>query len=479
MTSRTVVISPVTRIEGHAKVTIVVSEDGEILDALLHVVEFRGFERFIIGRPYWEVPVIVERLCGICPVSHHLAAAKAMDIIAAVPEIPPSAQKLRRLMHYAQILQSHASHLFYFACPDWIPTGGLASNLRNIAGLAQWNRELTLKGIMLRRFGQEIIKATAGKRIHGTGAIPGGTNKSLSHEEQDALCRQADEAVAAAREALSFCIELLTPQSAELREYGSFSSNFLALTAADGSLEFYDGVLRCLLPNGEKLFDQIDPACFHEHFSEEVRPFSYMKFPFLKQLGPELGWYRVGPLARINCCDHISTPLADKARNEYFRALGEKPCQLSMAYHWARMIEALHAAEMLRLLLPDKALSGPDIVARADRPAAGLRQAASVIEAPRGTLMHRYTVDENDLVASADLIVATTHNNEAMNRSIREVASNNVKNRQIDTALLNKIEMSLRAYDPCLSCATHAAGKMDLLVELISEKGDIIGRSAR
>jgi NAD-reducing hydrogenase large subunit len=465
-----IVIDPVTRVEGHGKVTIFLDEANEVVQARLHIVEFRGFERFIQGRPFWEVPVLVQRLCGICPVSHHLAAAKAMDRIVGGEKLTPTAMKMRRLMHYGQIFQSHALHFFHLCSPDLLFGFDADVATRNIIGVAAVHPELAVQGVMMRKFGQEIIKATAGKKIHGTGAIPGGVNKNLSIQERDGFLEDIDQMLVWARSALGIAKNYTTSNLETLAPFGSFESSHLSLVRSDGAMDLYDGNLRAIDARGEKIFDQVDCQDYAGYIAEEVRSWSYMKFPFIRSLGPEHGWYRVGPLARINTADFIDTPEAESERRQFAALTGGKPNNLTMAYHWARMIEQLHAIEKIRDLLHDPDLQGSDLVVKGERHG----EAVGMIEAPRGTLIHDYKVDDRDQVVQANLIVSTTHNNEPMNRAIQKVARDHLSGVELTEGLLNRVEVAIRAYDPCLSCATHALGQMPLTVELLGHEGQVL-----
>jgi NAD-reducing hydrogenase large subunit len=474
-TTKKIVIEPVTRVEGHGKVTILLDEARQVKQARLHIVEFRGFERFIQGRPFWEVPVLVQRLCGICPVSHHLAAAKAMDRIVGGEHLTPTAEKMRRLMHYGQMLQSHALHFFHLVSPDLLFGFDADPTVRNVIGVAKKHPQLAVQGVMLRKYGQEIIKATAGKKIHGTGAIPGGVNKNLSIAERDGFLTDIEQILAWSRSALGIAKDYTSTHLKELRDFGSFDSNHVALVRSDGAMDLYHGNLRAIDAAGRKIFDQVDYQRYLDYIAEEVKPWSYMKFPFIKSLGPEQGWYRVGPLARVNACDRIDTPEAEAARKEFMALTGGKPNNITMAYHWARMIELLHAAETIRMLLNDPDLQGTDLLVKGDR----REEAVGVIEAPRGTLFHHYQVDRNDLVVRCNLIVSTTNNNTPMNRAVEGVAREYLSGTEITEGLLNRIEVAIRAYDPCLSCATHAMGTMPLSVEILDWEGRLLDRKGR
>ncbi len=472
---RRIVIEPVTRVEGHGKVTILLDDRKRVQQARLHIVEFRGFERFIQGRPYWEVPVLVQRLCGICPVSHHLAAAKAMDVIVGGRALTPTAEKMRRLMHYGQFFQSHALHFFHLVSPDLLFGFDADPAIRNVIGVAQKHPDLAVQGVMMRKFGQEVIKITAGKKIHGTGAIPGGINKNLSIEERDFLLQDIDQMVKWSRSALKIARDYTVEHLTDLAPFGSFESNHLSLVRSDGAMDLYDGNLRAITADGKKIFDQVDYQKYLDYIAEEVRPWSYMKFPFIKSLGPRDGWYRVGPLARVNACDFIDTPEAEAARKEFMAVTNGKPNNLTMAYHWARMIELLHSIEKIQALLHDPDLQGTDLVVRGERRDEGV----GLIEAPRGTLFHHYRVNKDDQIVMANLIVSTTNNNEPMNRAVEKVAKDHLSGVEITEGLLNRIEVAIRAYDPCLSCATHALGQMPLTVELVDCSGNLIDRKAR
>lgn len=465
-----VVIETLTRVEGHGKVTLLLDEAGHVRQARLHIVEFRGFEKFVQGRPYWEVPVMVQRLCGICPVSHHLAASKAMDEIVGVTRLTDTAEKVRRLMHYGQILQSHALHFFHLSSPDLLFGFDSEVAKRNIVGIAAAHPELARRGVLLRKFGQEVIRVTAGKRIHGTGSVPGGVNRNVPPAERKALRAESGQIIDWSREAVHLVKRLFEENLEQYRDFGSFPAHSLGMVRADGAMDLYHGGLRARTADGQTLFDHVDYSSYWEQILEDVKPWSYMKFPFLLALGPEEGWYRVGPLTRVTGCDFIPSPLAEQERCDFLSFDGGSAARATLGFHWARMIEMLHAAEIIEGLLDDEDISGTELMAYGERQPRGV----GVIEAPRGTLIHHYRVDERDQVVRANLIVSTTHNNEAMNRSIREVALRYLDGRTLTEGLLNHIEVAVRAFDPCLSCATHALGKMPLAVELIDADGTMV-----
>lgn len=470
---RRVAIDPVSRVEGHGKVTLRLDNAGHVKEARLHIVEFRGFEKFIQGRPYWEVPVMVQRLCGICPVSHHLAASKALDPVVGAMQITPTAEKIRRLMHYGQILQSHALHFFHLSSPDLLFGFESPVQQRNIVGVAAAYPHVAKEGVLLRKFGQEVIRVTAGKRVHGTGAIPGGVNKSLSTDDRDLLRKDADQVVSWSRDAVHLARRLHEANGPLYDEFGLFRSHLFSLVRADGAMDLYDGHLRLRDARGQIVRDGLPCADYEQYIVEEVKPWSYMKFPFIRELGPAKGWYKVGPLARVQNCDFIPSPLAEAERQDFIARGDGEPIHAPLAYHWARMIEMLHAAEVVRDLLDD-----PDLLSD-DRLTSGPkgREGVGIIEAPRGTLIHHYRVGEDDLVSYCNLIVSTTHNNQAMNEAVRQVARRYLDGRQLTEGLLNHIEVAIRAFDPCLSCATHALGKMPLAVELVDEDECLVDRA--
>ncbi len=466
---RRVAIDPVSRVEGHGKVTLLLDEHNRVQQARLHIVEFRGFESFIVGRPYWEVPVMVQRLCGICPVSHHLAASKALDHALGIRAVPPTAEAIRRLMHYGQIMQSHALHFFHLASPDLLFGFDSEAGRRNIIGVAAAHPDIARQGVLLRRYGQELIRLTSGKRVHGTGSVPGGVNRHLTPEERDSLAAQAPQMIDWCEQAVDLVSTLQAQNPALYEGFGSFRSSFLSLVRPeDGAMALYDGVLRARDADGQPLLDGAPVQDYMALIEEETRPWTYMKFPYLRALGPQAGWYRVGPLARLQTCAFIDTPRAEARRRQF---LSRGPVHATLAYHAARMIEMLHAMEVIARLLDDPALLAGELRAPlpAERPAR--REGVGVIEAPRGTLIHHYAIGDDDLISWCNLIVSTTHNNQAMNESVRAVAAQYFDGREISEGLLNHIEVAIRAYDPCLSCATHALGQMPLSVSLVDAAG--------
>ena len=467
-----IVINPLTRVEGHGKVTLLQDENLNIKQARLHISEFRGFEKFIQGRPYWELPVLVQRLCGICPVSHHLAAAKATDMIVGASELTDTATKIRRLMHFGQTLQSHALHFFHLCSPDLLFGFDDDVRHRNIVGVIEDSPEIAKQGVMLRKYGQEVIRITSGKRIHGTGAIPGGINKSLSKKEIDDLKSDIDQVIDWAQQAVELIKRIFSEHYDYHVAFASIESNMMSVVGKDGGFELYDGGLRARDITGNSIFDHVDCNHYRDYIREGVKNWSYMKFPFITSIGQDDGWYRVGPLARVNNCDFFPTPLAEKERKE-FAAIGNgRPVQSTLAYHWARLIELLHCTESIAELLDDSDLSGKELLNRGELQNCGI----GVIEAPRGTLFHHYEINDDGIVEKANLIVSTTNNNQAMNESIRKVANQYLDGNKLSEALLNQVEVAVRAYDPCLSCATHAIGKMPMQLNLVDENEALLDR---
>jgi NAD-reducing hydrogenase large subunit len=473
-----ITIEPVTRVEGHGKVTIHLDDDNNVVQTRLHIVEFRGFERFIQGRPYWEAPVLVQRLCGICPVSHHLAAAKALDIIVGVDadNMSPTAEKMRRLMHYGQFFQSHSLHFFHLASPDLLFGIDADPIKRNILEVAKEFKDLAVQGVMMRKFGQEIIEATSGKKIHGTGAIPGGVNKCLSIEEKMKFLigkdpMNIDQMINWAQAALDLFKDYHKNNKDLIDNFAKFPSSHLSLVRKDGALDIYHGVIRAVDTDGNKILHDVDYQDYLDYIAEEVKSWSYMKFPYLRSQGKKDGWYTVGPLARLNTCDFIPTPLAQKEFEEFRAYTNGKPNNMSMHMHWARLIETLHAAEMINELLNDPDILEGELVRKGNKTIEGV----GVIEAPRGTLFHHYKINNNDQIEMANLIVSTTNNNTPMNRAVELVAKAYMNGREkISEGMLNAVETAIRAYDPCLSCATHALGKMPLEITLYNSKDEMI-----
>lgn len=472
--SKRIVIDPVTRIEGHAKISIFVDDAGNVADAEFHVVEFRGFEKFCEGRPFGEMPGITPRICGICPVSHLLASAKAGDAIMAV-DIPPAADKLRRLMNLGQIVQSHALSFFHLSAPDFLLGWDTPPPRRNVFGLIGSNKELARAGIRLRQFGQEIIEILGGKKIHPAWAVPGGVRAPLTKEGRERIRQWMPEAFATTQAAFDVWNKTMETHRRELQIFGNFPSLFMGLVSEDGTWEHHGGRLRFTDSSGSIIADQVDPQKYFEVIGESVQSSSYLKSPYYLPLGFPDGIYRVGPLARLNVAEQMGVPRAD-AELKKFTKLGRGAVTSSFLYHYARLIEILAALEYIELYLDDDELLSDYL--RADAGINSLR-GVGASEAPRGTLFHDYTVDRNGLLQKVNLIVATGQNNLAMNRTVAQIARHYVKGDAIPEPLLNRVEHGIRCYDPCLSCSTHAAGQMPMRVQLIAPDGTVIREVTR
>jgi NAD-reducing hydrogenase large subunit len=469
-----IVIDPVTRIEGHAKITIQLDDAGQVSDAKFHVTEFRGFERFCEGRPFYEMPGITARVCGICPVSHLLASAKAGDQILAV-NIPPAAAKLRRLMNLGQIVQSHALSFFHLSSPDLLLGFDSEPAKRNVFGLIAAEPDLARAGIRLRQFGQEIIAHLGGQKIHPSWAVPGGVRSALSAESHTAIRNRLPEARAIILDTLGRFKRLLPLFEKEAHIFGNFPSLFLGLVGPDGAWEHYDGHLRFVDSAGNIIADRIEARQYADFIGEAVEPASYLKSPYYRPLGYPDGMYRVGPLARLNVCTQIGTPLADQELRE-FRDRGNGTVGSSFRYHHARLIEILAALERI-----ERGLDDPDLRADRLRASAGINQleGVGVSEAPRGTLFHHYRVNEDGLIQRVNLIIATGQNNLAMNRTVAQIARHYIHGPEIPEGMLNRVEAGIRAYDPCLSCSTHAAGTMPLVLRLVAPDGSVLDEVGR
>jgi NAD-reducing hydrogenase large subunit len=472
--STRIIIDPVTRIEGHAKISIYLDDAGNVSDAEFHVVEFRGFEKFCEGRSYSEMPGVTPRICGICPVSHLLASAKAGDAIMAV-KIPPSADKLRRLMNLGQLIQSHALSFFHLSAPDFLLGWDSPADKRNVFGLIASNEGLARAGIRLRQFGQEIIEVLGGKKIHPAWAVPGGVRSALTPEGGARIRAWLPEAHATTRVALDLFKKVLETHERETQLYGNFPSLYMGLVAADGTWEHHGGKLRFTDSSGSTIADQISPADYRSVIGEASEEASYLKSPYYLPLGRGDGIYRVGPLARLNICSRMGVPAADEELGN-FRTFGHGSVTSSFLYHYARLIEILASLEYV-----ERALADPDLYGRDLRADAGINSLRGVgaSEAPRGTLFHDYTVDRDGKLEKVNLIVATGQNNLAMNRTVAQIARHFLKGTEVTEPMLNRIEHGIRCYDPCLSCSTHAAGRMALNLRLIAPDGSVVREVVR
>jgi NAD-reducing hydrogenase large subunit len=496
-----IVIDPITRIEGHSKITIELDDSGEVRDAHFHVTQFRGFEKFCEGRPFAEMPSITARICGICPVSHLMASAKACDALLAV-QIPPTATKLRRIMNLAQLIQSHALSFFHLSSPDLLFGMDGDPAKRNILGIIESHPQLAKDGIALRKFGQEIIAMLGGKRIHPAWAVPGGVSEPLSEEKRERISTMLPEAITLIERTLSWYKGILEQFRDEIRVFGNFPSMFMGLVTPDfaplfetpgatsgkpggnvgqggngrsAALEHYDGVLRLVDSSGRIVLDGVDPTRYQQYLAEAVEPFSYLKSPYFKPAGYPEGIYRVGPLARLNIIDRCGTRKADAEWTE-FRALRRGVILSSFHQHYARLVEILYGFERI-----EQILSEPDIMDKHVRAFAepNRSEGIGVAEAPRGTLIHHYTIDENGLIRSVNLIIATGHNNLAMNRSVKQVAQHYVKGSHLQEGMLNRVEAVIRCFDPCLSCSTHAIGRMPLHIQLLGPEREVLDEIKR
>lgn len=467
--SKTITIDPVTRIEGHSKITIHLDDSGRVSSARFHVTQFRGFEKLVEGRPFHEMPSLTARVCGICPVSHLIASAKACDELMAV-RIPETAANLRQILNLAQILQSHALSFFHLSSPDLLLGMDADPAKRNLFGVAAHSPDLARDGIWLRQYGQEIIALLGGKRIHPAWVVPGGVSAPLTADRREIIMSKIQEAIIRVRRTLDWYKEIFGNFDAEIRTFANFPSMFMGLVTDNGELEMYDGKLRFVDATSRIVADKIEPNRFRDYIDEAVEPDSYLKSPFYKPLGYPEGIYRVGPLARLNLIDRVGTPLADEEWAE-FRMLERGATLSSFQYHYARLIEMLFCVEKIERLL-----NTPDILSDHVRATAGANrmEGIGVSEAPRGTLMHHYKIDRNGLMTWANLVIATGHNSLAMNKGVYQVARYFVHGEKIEEGMLNRVEAVIRTFDPCLSCSTHAFGKMPMRVELLSPDGDLL-----
>ena len=468
-----ILIHPVTRIEGHAKISIYV-DDGEVTSAQFHVTEFRGFEKLCEGRPFHEMPGLMSRICGICPVSHVLASSKAGDALLGV-EIPPPAVKQRRLVNYAQLLQSHALSFFHLSAPDLLLGMDSPPEKRNIFGLIDRDLDFARRGIRLRQFGQHIIELAGGKRIHPAWGAPGGVLRALGTSDQDEIQTWIPEALQSVGVALDRLKQALDSMPREIEQIGNFPTLFLGTVTSDGALEYYDGEIRIVDAEGNTVAERLDPQRYATFLGEASEEWSFMKFPFYKPLGYPGGMYRVGPLARLNVARSAGTPRAERELREFKQRSSGAVCQ-SFHYHLARLIEMLHAVERIEELAADPQLVGEHVRAKAGQ---NRSQGIGSCEAPRGTLFHDYQVDGNGLIQRVNLLIATAQNNLAMNRAVEQTARHFVSARNLQEGMLNRVEAAIRSFDPCLSCSTHALGQMPLIIELRDRSGQLLDRVER
>jgi len=474
MPRQKIVIDPVTRIEGHAKISIHLDDQGHVEEAFFHVTQFRGFEKFCEGRPFTEMPSLMARICGICPVSHLIASAKACDAILAV-RIPPNAARLRRIMNLAQMVQSHALSFFHLSSPDFLLGMDSDPAKRNIFGVAEAHPEMARDGVRLRQFGQQAIERLGGKRVHPAWVVAGGVNEPLSAQKRDAILAGIPDAMAIAMRALDWFKGEMEKFREEIRTFANFPTLFMALVAPDGGLDFYDDKLRSLDAGGHIVADGIAADTYAQNVGEMVHPWTYLKTTYYKPLGYPDGIYRVGPLARLNVIDGCHTPRAGQEWAE-FRELDRGAVLSSFYYHYARLIEIVYSLESMEQLLTSPDVLDPNVRAHAS---ANNSEGVGMSEAPRGTLVHHYKVDGDGLITWANLIIATGHNNAAMNRGVLQVARHFVHGSRLNEGMLNRVEAVIRAFDPCLSCSTHADGHMAMDVELRSSSGELLDTIGR
>ncbi|MEA5420100.1 Ni/Fe hydrogenase subunit alpha [Spirulina sp. CCNP1310] len=467
--AKTIVIDPVTRIEGHAKISLFLDDAGEVSDARFHVVEYRGFEKFCEGRPFTEMAGITARICGICPVSHLLAAAKTGDKILAV-QVPIAGEKLRRLMNLGQIVQSHALSFFHLSSPDFLLGWDSDPAKRNVFGLIAADPDLARAGIRLRQFGQTVIEKLGARKIHAAWTVPGGVRSPLSVEGRDWIRDRLPESIATTQTALAIFKDILDRFQTEIEQFGEFPSLFMSLVAPNGDWEHYGGAIRFKDSAGNIIADGLSEDDYQDYLGEAVESWSYLKFPYYKPLGYPDGIYRVGPLARVNNCDRFGTPLADAELAEFRQRAGAIATS-SFLYHHARLLEILACLERIERFMDDPDLLSDRIRAKAD---INSLEGVGVSEAPRGTLFHHYNVDANGLLEKVNLIIATGQNNLAMNKTVTQIAKHYIHNNDLSEGFLNRVEAGIRCFDPCLSCSTHAAGQMPLHVELLRPDGSLV-----
>jgi F420-non-reducing hydrogenase large subunit len=472
---KTLVIQPVSRIEGHAKVTIQLDDSGNVSDARVNVIELRGFERFCVGKPVEEMPRITTRICGVCPWSHHLASAKTTDAVFGV-QIPSAGEKLRRLCNAIAYMEEHILHFYILAGPDFVMGPDADPSVRNVIGMVGAVPEVATRVVKVRTMCAHMLEMIAGKAIHPAAAVPGGFSRPLQPDERDKLLPMAEEALDLAKFTIAFAKSDIFPKYLDaVKTVGVITSGFMGTVTDDGALDLYDGKLRMMDADGT--YEDFATEDYADYIGEHVEPWTYLKFPYAKKKGPFAlednapSLYRVNSLARINVADHIPTPLA-QAELEEFRASFGRPAQLTLLYHWARLIELLHNAEVAVGLLNDPEITSRDIRASVTPRAA---RGVGVVEAPRGSLIHDYTTDEDGILTDVNLLVATCQNNSAINLSVKQAAQVLIKDGQYDQGTLNTVEMAIRAYDPCLSCATHRMdGTLPVKIDIVDPDNNVI-----
>jgi F420-non-reducing hydrogenase large subunit len=483
-----ITVDPITRLEGHGRIEIFLDDDGNVANAYLQVPEFRGFEKFCEGRPVEELPRITPRICGVCPSAHHMASTKATDAVYHV-DPPPAAKKLRELYYCAHMCHSHIAHFYVLAAPDFVvgPTADPAE--RNILGvIAKVGLEVGGEVIKHRAYAQDIQAVIGGKATHSVCGLPGGMSRAITEEERADFEEKAKSMV----EFGKFGLKLFDDVVLGNKEYVdiitgpiyTMESYYMGMVDANNKVNFYEGDIRVVDPEGKEVA-KFKPADYVDYIGEHTEPWSYLKFPFLKKVGwkgleegKDSGVYRVAPLARLNVADGMATPMAQEAYEKMYSTLGGKPVHATLAFHWARLIEILYAAERLLELCQDKEVIDPNV---RTIPTATPDEGVGVVEAPRGTLYHHYKTDEKGMVEKVNLIVATVQNNPAMNMSIKKAAQKLITAGKVASeGLLNMVEMAFRAYDPCLACATHTLpGQMPLEVIIRDVEGNIVHQLSR
>lgn len=462
-------IDPVSRIEGHAKISIHLNDEGRVSSTQLHITQTRGFEKFTEGRPFYEMPGITSRICGICPVSHLLASAKACDEILAV-RIPATARKLRELLHCAQFVQSHALSFFYLSSPDLLLGMDSDPAKRNVIGVIEKHPELARLGIELRKFGLQIIEGLALERVHPSWVVPGGVNAPMSPQLRERIQSEMPGIMAGAERTINFFKEAIGSFQEEIDYFGSAPTMYAGMVDRKGNLQLYDGTLRFRDAAGAIVKDEIPAEEYSDYIGEASLRDSYLKAPYYKPIGYPQGIYRVGPLARLNACDQCGTPKADVELAEFRQRFGN-PAHSAFLFHYARLIELLYALERISQLLDD-----PQILNTHVRATAGVNslEGVGMVEAPRGVLIHHYKVNEDGAIVWANLIVATGHNNLAIGKSIQQVSEHFIDGNKLQEGMLNRVSAVVRAYDPCFSCSTHASGQIAMKIRLLAPDGAVL-----
>lgn len=470
MDKQKILISPVTRIEGHANISIELNDDGSVNDAQFHVNEFRGFEKFCEGRMYTEMPTITPRICGICPTSHTLASVKACEMIQGIKPTY-TANLLRRLMHIGQNLSSHALSFFHLSAPDFLLGYDSDPAKRNIIGIAEQFPDTAVRGIRLRKFGQEISERITGKKIHIMGIVPGGMAYPLTEENRKALLEWIPEAKQTVLIGLNIIKRFHEEHAEMVNSFATSPTLYLGTVGPGGEHELYDGKLRFMDDEGVILNDQLSPEHYLDYITERSVNWSYLKYPYYKPLGIEKGIYRVGPLARLNICSRMKTELAQEEFLQFRKINNGRPVHGTFYYHYARLIEALSDVEDAERILLDPEVTSSHIQHHGRW---NYEEGIGSSEAPRGTLFHHYKTDATGKLVNVNLLIATGQNNPSMNRSILDVARQYVKGADVKEGMLNRVESAIRCYDPCLSCSTHALGQMPMLISITDKKGNLL-----